>query len=1198
MPYSTAAEDRPKLLNPWALGLVGLLCLVALLLVFPSKQDLMLAQPDRVDAVSIAYGELLLKSKPDDDELRLGLAEQLINVGDLNRAKELLSKPVADTYAVEARFLELEADLLLSFAKPQGIDENRRQQFASEISALLAMDLQPARLQQLAELALSFSEPGPAAQAYSRLAVTDPDNAPAWLELGARWYIAAGEQARAAELYQQLQELAATDAQRQHYQLLVFQNLVAAGESPRALDWLDEQLPALSESADTIALLQAGVTEARGHSEQARALAYLQRWHELRPGGPVWLAQAFAVNLSAGQLEKAWQLGQQLYQQQPSERFLRQLAQLGEWAGHPAQALPLWIQLAHTSAAPEDYDHAWLLASQLFDYPQMSELLSDLAELRPLSLDELKALVFALEMQAQPEQGRNWLRRYVQRRPGARDGWRMLAQINRNMQQLQDETQAWAGMARHHRLSEEERMIWAEAHWLQFQPQQAWDVLAELPLDDSRSKGFLELRSELAWALEQDAEVLASLELLRSKDAKLTAEQREQMRSLYALSDPQKALQLSIDLWHERKTLNNLITAMQLAEQLGEWQVLDQLLVESKPYAMQLQGDPSYWQIQVRSANRLGDEVRVDILLAQLLNKFPNQPWAIELYLWTQIDRQHSEGLGEHLLAWQPQARQEGSLWLPYANAFSLLGNVKEALRWYKLYVQANPDDQLVLAGYADTLDEAGQADSAWRLRRHLIALWKKNPTGSQALQPEQFASYLRMLSSVVGVQRARQVSEQALLASGKPSKPMLDAWFERWVAQLDSLNQTGAIDPWLAWASQRGIIVDGNTRLQSALRSVRREELQQWLAKDGLSPESRAEIWLRLGLEQRAQKESLQALNDTRSEGQNSTLRSQAQSVLVSQPRGVQIGWQQIDYGDMNQQGEVLNMASGVGDDYLTLQAANSRYSNSDLLDSGRLGNVQTLTVGWLSPLQDGDWLAEVDLGQNDFANRQGVGLARHWRMTESDDLSLGADWQRETDETGLMHALGVRDSLWLEGLHAFSGRDQASWRVASNKYATDDGSDLGDGWSGALNYSHSLFAQGPQWTVNSGVTWQENNLNGQLPDYMLQSSGGVLVNDATVSDLLPDRFGELYVGSTWQRGEPGALNRAWPQYTWLLSSSVGWQWPENKLAYTAEVGVGVEVLGADELALRAGYNSAPVGGTGQSASQMRLTYSLRFGR
>ena len=1200
MPYSSAAERRPQLLNLWSLGVVAFLCLLILVLVFPQQSVFKLGENDQADAVSIAYAELLLRSNPGDDGLRLQLVDQLIRVGNLDRAQALLVAPVADRFAADAAMFSLEIAVQRAFARPEGIAAQGLGFYQGELTRLLAMDLKPERLQRLAELALAFSAPKLAAQAYTQLAAVDAENAPYWLEQGARWFTAAGLPVEAAALYQRLEALAQSPTERERFQLQVFNSLVAGGESARALRWLDKQLAQLSHSSWSIDLLQAGIREARGHSDSARALAYLQRWHELQPDDLDWLQQAFVVTLSTGELEQAWTLGQQLYQQQPSEALLRQLAQLGEWAGHPAQALPLWIELARQTGAAEDYVYAWRLSGQLFDFPQMSRLLTELSEIRALDLEELQALVYALESQALPEQARDWLTLYVLRRPAARDAWRMLAQINRNMLHLHDETLVWADMARRHALTEAERIVWAQAHWLLFQPQPAWDVLTVLPLDKRRSLEFLALRSELAEALELDSEQIATLEQLLARRQRLTNAQSEQLLQLYLQADPQKALELAVANWRQSQSLNRLVLALQLARQLGQWPLLDSLLQEAQPFAAQLQGEPVYWQVRIASASQRGDTAQLDRLLTQLLAQFPDQSWAIEVYLWSQIDRQQRAGLAARLQEWRPLARQEANLWLPFASAYALLGNVDESLRWFERHVRANPQDQLALAAYADMLEQAGQADSAWRLRRYLLAQWQRNPDGDEALQPERYLAYLRLLSSVAGIQRARLVSQQPL-ARGLPAaqqQPLLEAWFERWIVQLETSKRTGAIDPWLAWAKERGIRIDRFTQLQSALRAVRQEELQALLDSDSLAPESRAEIWLRLGLDQRAQQESLQALSSERSAAQNRTLRNQAQGVLQRQPRGLQLGWQDRDYGGLRQKGTQLLAANNVGDRYLSMNASDSRYSDSDLLDSGRLGREQTLALSLETPLQDGSWLLEGELAQNDFADRHGLGLARNWRVTDTDSLSLGLDWQRQTDESGLMHALGMRDSLQAAGQHGLSARDQLSWRLARNRYSTFDGDDLGDGWSAALDLSHSLLAHEPQWLVRTGVSWQENNPVGQLPDALLRSNGGVLLDNAVPTDLLTDRFGELYVGSSWQRGVPGALNRAWPQFTWRLDTRAGWQWPEQSFAWAVEAGAGVEVFGDDELALVGGYNSAPVGGDGQAGSIMRLTYSLRFGR
>jgi len=81
------------------------------------------------------------------------------------------------------------------------------------------------------------------------------------------------------------------------------------------------------------------------------------------------------------------------------------------------------------------------------------------------------------------------------------------------------------------------------------------------------------------------------------------------------------------------------------------------------------------------------------------------------------------------------------------------------------------------------------------------------------------------------------------------------------------------------------------------------------------------------------------------------------------------------------------------------------------------------------------------------------------------------------------------------------------------------------------------------------------------------------------TASTLLQEEYGRLYVGNSFRRGFPGALNRGQPDYTWLIDMQAGWDWVDSQFTYGLNTGVGTRVLGDDELALIFGYQSAPRG-------------------
>ena len=237
-------------------------------------------------------------------------------------------------------------------------------------------------------------------------------------------------------------------------------------------------------------------------------------------------------------------------------------------------------------------------------------------------------------------------------------------------------------------------------------------------------------------------------------------------------------------------------------------------------------------------------------------------------------------------------------------------------------------------------------------------------------------------------------------------------------------------------------------------------------------------------------------------------------------------------------------------------------------------------------------------------------------WQLGVSDELETGLDWHRKSEGSGLMRAFGQHDSVWVGGRHGFSARDQLSWEVAQKSFSTRAGDNLGNGQALKMEYNHTLEFAGPNWTVRSGVDYQHNNVNDRrLDDLSSRNGGPVIVPDQerdavtgeldasdtqTVmgSDLLQSRYGQLYVGTSWRRGIPGALVRTKPQYTWLVDVTAGWQWLDQTFNYGINTGIGFEVLGDDELALTFGYQSAPQGGDGQSGGTLGVSYGVRFGR
>ncbi|MDX1299028.1 MAG: biofilm formation protein PelB, partial [Pseudomonas sp.] len=428
---------------------------------------------------------------------------------------------------------------------------------------------------------------------------------------------------------------------------------------------------------------------------------------------------------------------------------------------------------------------------------------------------------------------------------------------------------------------------------------------------------------------------------------------------------------------------------------------------------------------------------------------------------------------------------------------------------------------------------------------------------------------------------------------------------------------QSALKDQWIAWARSQGLTISRYEQLQEALRNQNRNQLERLLAGGGLDPAQRVEALMRLARSGAALGEGLANLSDEQAPVVRQQLLRQTVELHERMPQGVQLGWQQRDFGGLELSGSTLQVARHLGNDwYADLNLSQGQY-DSDSLDSRVLGTERNVKLMLQRELHDGNYALTLDGSLRDDEDRLGFGVSRSWQVSSRDELQVELDWRRETDQGGLLRALGMRDGLRLGGRHSLSARDQLNWSLGHQRFATRQGDAVGNGEEFNLELTHALFFEGPTWLLRSGMSYQNNRVVDQLnPDLLTTrvvtinagtddadtftepAEGPLNIEGAVGNDLLQDRFGQLYIGSTWRRGFPGALNRGRAQYTWLVDVLAGWQWTEQQFNYAINTGVGMEVLGDDELAVTFGFQSAPQNTGGEPGGTFGVTYSARFGR
>ncbi|MFJ7284886.1 tetratricopeptide repeat protein [Pseudomonas sp. NPDC099000] len=1190
---NSSATKSSRLLNPWALAVVAVAVGGLLWLTFQREE---VFQPDgrEPDAVSANYAELLLAAHPDDDHLRLQLVDLLIRLGDYPKARQHLEnwpKPVVELQA----YYRLELDALEAAKANDPIAQKvlieRLQSFDHRLLPL-------PQLQNLAKLALTLQAPAFAASVYEEIADRDPAQRIAALKSAAQWYLAGEQPGRAADIYLLLKQDSRQASERREYAQLAFNSLLAAGRGEQAARVLADELDQLKDPQTDSPWLEQGVDVAVGSKRFDLAQRFLDQWRVLQPDNPQILRKEFSMRLALGELAGAWDSGQQLVAEHPDDlALLEQMAHLGEWRGDSQAALGYWIRLLKLHEDPQTREHAWRLASQQYDFDRAIPLLAEIMEQRALTDVELDALNYAHESRGTPTQAEAWLHAYLRKYPAHRLAWTRLLQNLENTGQFAKKTEVYQRYSKRFALTTTERVDWASTDLKLFDNQAAWDVLQ---VDNRKitDAGYWRLRAALAWDLELDDELQVSLERLLALKGSLNSGDESQLITMYRTSDPKRALTMMVGSWHRTRDPQRLVESLQQAQELQDWPQVVALLKDAEQYpeaneqaqVLAIRGALAVQQGNIDEAQRL-------YLLG--LSRFPDDNLFRERLMWLYVDQGNTAALKPLLTEWKPQARQDRILWLPFASASQMLGRDAEALAWYRMYLKTSPQDWLVRAAYADALESAGYQDAAQRLRLKLL----RSPEGEN-IQPssQRYAIWLRLMTSSYSPAKAQQ--EVAKWKDGSPA--MLQLWFERLLARLDATNQESQKDQWLEWARSQGLKVQRYEEIQQALRSRNKAQVETLLASSDLNPAQRAQALSRLGRFDEALDLSQSALGDDQPAAVREQLRRQAVELQELTPQGAQLSWHQQDFGGLEFNAPRLQIAHNLGAQwYANLELENGTY-NSDQLIESRMGDERNAALTLQRSVEDGGYKLFADTSQRKDDDRTGLGLSRTWQLSASDQIETGVDWHRKSEDSGLMRAFGQHDSVWVGGRHGLSARDQISWEVAQKSFSTRAGDSLGNGQALKMEYNHTLEFAGPNWTVRSGVDYQHNNVKDRTLEDLSSANDGPVksVDDSddpavvTANDLLQSRYGQLYVGSSWRRGLPGALVRTRPQYTWLVDVTAGWQWLDQTFNYGINTGIGVEVLGGDELALTVGYQSAPQGGDGQAGGTLGVSYGVRFGR
>lgn len=865
---SAASAHEParlRLLAPLAVPGMVLGMALVLMLIFPKKALIeQLSQQRQSNPLTVSYLVNLLRTEPDNHELRMMLVRQKMLLGNWPEARAALAEARRYESRGDARLDVRNADLLdyeianaETFSAPEGSPARAAgiERIRQTLKRLAAYSWDAAMLQTLATRSVALGETKIALGFYKKIAASGARQAadPRLYAEAAKIAVGEGEYALAAELYFEAQDKARDIALKRQYFLDALKTLQSGNLLIPALEAAQRHIGELGEDDDALYFL-ARLAQAAGDHRRAedyakrllrmvqapadrnaavRLLALLgdllvpsayagektetaTRPAGIRPFDEKKYAAAYDIFLAARSLENAYQVAHAAVAAHPDDLLWRgRLAQVSEWTRRSMEALQNWRVIAEKTQSAAAWQAVLRLAPGLGDFNLAIAAWKRQAETKGLTRPQWDALIDLYEQQGNPDAAIALLRRQYARS-------RAVFLLEREVQLLEntrrsDETiKALTSLIEVAGATQERVVKLATLKLAKGDFQGGFDALwhyqDQVPEKDGE---FWRLLGDLAWRLQKDEAALKAYRTLAA--APLSKEDiHRTLIDMLRADYPDEAARLAESTAYRFKKPEYLVTALEIFQAKNNLAAMRNLLLGIPPEVLKkLEDNVDFLaqRAQYRQFVGLFDAALQDYRKAMALKP---RDLTLEInYTWLLIDRQKVAELRK----WLPHILEEAKN-LEYSKLVSAiylaLNEPARAVPFLAAQAREHRTDFLWLVNYADTLELAGRKGEAqpihiyaWNGLREQLLKENAKPT----LRDQRVLIYARMLTRFY------------------PGNPSLHVM--RLLMRQDRLDQAApakSTDPVAALATQREDAQMKILALTWALSTEQNEAAKAWL--------------------------------------------------------------------------------------------------------------------------------------------------------------------------------------------------------------------------------------------------------------------------------------------------------------------------------------------------------------------------------
>ncbi|PSU36125.1 tetratricopeptide repeat protein [Photobacterium lutimaris] len=691
----------------------------------------------------------------------------------------------------------------------------------------------------------------------------------------------------------------------------------------------------------------------------------------------------------------------------------------------------------------------------------------------------------------------------------------------------------------------------SNAHIMLNQPKLALNTLVN-PTDwVEADEDYLEAVSSLAWETNNRALSMTSQTELASR----ASSNIDVYRYINILSplDEEKIPQL-LTLYDKNNNTQLLLAAVRHAAQNKDTKQLEQLIEIAKQ-------NPSFNQhIEMLSYQALLAEWQEEPdkakqLYFSILQLAPTNSSAVGNLIWFAVNEGDLHTLDQVYRRYKPVLATDRDLWLAFATASQQLGLNHEADIWYRqLLLDNDSPEPSVLLNYAQLLEQQGNGEKAYQLRRYLL---DKQSAELLAL-PDGDISYRSLVRLFVGELIASQMIEENTLT--KPTDNNVGELFADYLAR----NQGEKILFWHQRTALGRYQIPEWQQLSLALQKKDRAKVEAILSRAVNLPKADENIALQfVGEHQKAWQQGQTNIGQMADKTAENQLRRIHVTQHPAKTHSIRAQHTQITHWDVDRSSLDYYSPHYHGNWRLGLDSQRSgspdQLSNTDIEDEFRLrGRYQY-------QMSESYWALGIDLA--DGVGDQRLGLNGEYQYAVDDDLRLGIRFglNSHIEASELLNIAGQDNFLGFNFAYQPTARESLTFQFNLHDLSTRFDDEIGQGWDLSLRAAEQFFFADPAWQIYADVTMQDVNLSDDTLNGINRWHNEV--TPLTSGDFIEDSYQRVGIGQRVWHGEPGQPGATVPSPRYWFDSSLGYNFSSSQVDVTLSAGLGWRVFGNDEL-------------------------------